>query len=613
MGAEPPGVSVDIEPLGRRVAVPAGTTILAAAQSVGIGLASACGGVGTCGSCRVAILDGEVTPASEDERRQLGEPALAAGLRLACQAGALADVRVAIPPESLNTTQRLQLEGLRTAVAPDPPVVGVDVAVARPATDDLRADATRVLDALAALGPTLGMAASRPRIGLATLTELPGRLRAQEWSARVALQRARGEIVAIRPVGARLLGLAVDLGTTKLAAYLVDLETGDTVGRAGVVNPQIGHGEDVMSRIAYANSEPGGAQALRVAVVEAVGALARDLCAACELDSGAIVDCVVVGNTAMHHLFAGLPVRQLGAAPYVAAVSGPLELSAGELGLPVASGARVYMPPLIAGFVGADHVAMLLASGAAERSATVLALDIGTNTEISLVCAGHLWSCSTASGPAFEGAHISDGMRAAPGAIERVHYADGRFAVQTIDDRPAVGVCGSGILDAVAESLRVGIVNARGGLDRAHPLVVGANGQARCVLVPAAASGVHREIAFTRSDVGEIQLAKGAIRTGTELLLAAAGIETAQLDEVIVAGAFGTYLDPRSAARIGLLPQLPAERFRQVGNAAGAGAQQLLLSRERRRFAVELAARAEYLELTTHPEFAEHFVAAMGF
>jgi uncharacterized 2Fe-2S/4Fe-4S cluster protein (DUF4445 family) len=612
MGVERPQVSVEIEPIGRRVRVAVGTTVLAAARSVGVGLASACGGAGTCGSCRVQITGGEVTPASADERRQLGEAALAAGLRLACQAAVRTDVRVAIPPESLTTTQRLQLEGQAGDIPLDAPVAAVDVVLERPALADLRADATRLLDALAAQ-PAATLAAAAPHVGLPVLTGLPALLRAQDWSARVAVQRPRGEVVAIRPPASRLLGLAVDLGTTKLAAYLVDLQGGDTVGRAGAVNPQIGHGEDVMSRIAYANTGVAAHAELREAVVEAVGGLSRELCAAAGGDTEAIVDCVVVGNTAMHHLFAGLPVRQLGQAPYVAAVSDPLDLAAADLGLAFAAGARLYMPPLIAGFVGADHVAMLLATETAERSATVLALDIGTNTEISLAHRGRLWSCSTASGPAFEGAHITDGMRAAPGAIERVHYGDGRFSVQTVDECPAVGLCGSGILDAVAEGLRAGIVDARGGLARSHPLVATDGGRPRCVLVGAADSGSHRDIVFTRSDVGEIQLAKGAIRAGTELLLDAAGIDAAQLDEVVVAGAFGTYLDLRSAVRVGLLPDLPAERFRQVGNAAGAGAQQLLLSRERRLQAVELAGRAEYVELTTHPDFAEHFVMAMGF
>ena len=600
MPGRPRRISVAFEPVGGRAEVAVGTTILAAAHSVGIELASACGGQATCGRCRVNVVLGTVGSPSDSERVQLSVDELGAGTRLACQARVESDVRIDIPPDSLATTQRLQLEGEELDVELDPPVVALDVTLAPPALDDLRADASRLLEAL---GP------GDLQIALPVLAELPERLRAEGWSARVAIHRPSAELLAVRPSGSPLLGLAVDLGTTKLAAYLVDLESGKTLARAGAMNPQIAHGEDVVSRIAYANTGAAARRTLHDFVVGAVDRLAGEL----YTEPAAIADCVVVGNTAMHHLFAGLPVRQLGEAPYVAAVSGALEIHAADVGLGFAPGATLYIPPLIAGYVGADHVAVLLATRTDQATGTVLALDIGTNTEISLTHGGRLWTCSTASGPAFEGVHISAGMRAAPGAIERVHYRDGSFFVQTVDDRPAIGICGSGILDAVAEALRAGIIDARGALTRSHPAVAQKDGQAACVIVPAALAGHRRDVAFTRADVGEIQLAKAAIRAGTDLLLAAAGIGISDLDRVVVAGAFGTYLDVRSAIRIGLLPDIPAERFRQVGNAAGAGAKQLLLSRMRRRAAVEVARRAQYLELTTHPAFADAFTEATKF
>jgi uncharacterized 2Fe-2S/4Fe-4S cluster protein (DUF4445 family) len=592
--------SVAFEPFGRRVDVEAGTTILAAAREAGVELASTCGGQGTCGRCRVNVVLGTVGSPSDSERVQLSADELDTGTRLACQARVESDVRVDIPWDSLATTQRLQLEGEELDVELDPPVVALDFTLTPPALDDLRADASRLLEVL------------EPRdlqIALPVLADLPEQLRAEGWSARAAIHLPSAELLAVRPSGSPLLGLAIDLGTTKLAAYLVDLESGRTLARAGAMNPQIAYGEDVVSRIACANTGAAARQMLQELVVGAVDRLARELCP----EPAAIIDCVVVGNTAMHHLFAGLPVRQLGEAPYVAAVSGALEIHAADVGLGFAPGATLYIPPLIAGYVGADHVAVLLATRIDEAADTVLALDIGTNTEISLAHGGHLWTCATASGPAFEGAHISEGMRAAPGAIERVHYRDGSFFVQTVDNRPPTGICGSGILDAVAEALRAGIIDARGALARSHPSVAEKDGQAACVIVPAALAGHNRDVAFTRADVGEIQLAKAAIHAGTELLLAAAGIGISDLDRVVVAGAFGTYLDVRSAIRIGLLPDIPAERFRQVGNAAGAGARQLLLSRTRRRSAVEVARRAQYLELTTHPEFADAFAEATRF
>ncbi|HZE06047.1 MAG TPA: 2Fe-2S iron-sulfur cluster-binding protein, partial [Solirubrobacteraceae bacterium] len=317
-------VSVELEPIGRRARVPAGTTVLQAARSVGVPLASVCGGHGTCGRCRVRVIQGAVGAPSSQERGQLSAHELAQGVRLACQTCVEGDLRIDIPPDSLTARQRLQLEGEEPAIELDPAVVALDVELAPPALDDLRADATRLLDALAPSAPT---------ISLPALTQLPKRLRAGSWSARVALDRPRDEIVAVLAPGRPPLGLAVDVGTTKLAAYLVDLTNGQTLARAGAMNPQIAHGEDVLRRIAYAG---GGAEAratLQHLVVDAVNRLAGELAAEAERATDEIVDCVVVGNTAMHHLFTGLPVRQLGQAPYVAASAGPLKLRAAEVGL----------------------------------------------------------------------------------------------------------------------------------------------------------------------------------------------------------------------------------------------------------------------------------------
>ena len=569
MAPQPRRVSVELQPVGRRATVPVGATVLRAAHETGVALASVCGGQGICGSCRIRLIDGTLADPTETELRLFTPAQLDAGWRLACQARVTGETRVEIPPESLTAAQRLQLDSRASAFELDPPVVAVDVSV-------------------------------------------------ESTDLRIAVNRHSYELVALRPIGSRLLGLAIDIGTTKLAAYLVDLATGESCAQTGAMNPQIAHGEDVLSRIAYANTSAAARRALHEILAQTLDTVTATLCEQAGATPEAIVDCVAVGNTAMHHLFLGLPVRQLGEAPYLAASTDAISSHAADAGLTaLAPGTTLYLPPVIAGYVGADHVAMLLAIGIADHNdrepETTLALDIGTNTELSLVHDGRLWTCSTASGPAFEGAHISNGMRAAAGAIERVQYRDGRFLVQTVDDRPAVGLCGSGILDAVAAGLHAGIINRRGGLSKDHPLVTRIGGNVACTLVPAARSGHDRDVVFTRADVSEIQLAKGAIHAGTELLLEAAGLLTEDLDRVVVAGAFGTYLDLGSAIRVGLLPNLPEDRFRQVGNAAGAGARQLLLSRERRAQAAALAAKAQYVELTTHPAFEAHFVNAIGF
>jgi uncharacterized 2Fe-2S/4Fe-4S cluster protein (DUF4445 family) len=387
----------------------------------------------------------------------------------------------------------------------------------------------------------------------------------------------------------------------------------------GLMNPQIGYGEDVMARIAYTIEQEDGLEVLHAAIVDALNELARDLCAEARAQEGAphfepshIAEAVIVGNTAMHHLFVGLPVKQLGLAPYVAAVSSPLDIDAGEVGLDLAPGAKVHLLPNIAGFVGADHVAMLLATGTHLKTDVVVSLDIGTNTEITLAAHGRMIACSTASGPAFEGAHIRDGMRAADGAVERVRVRDGKVEYQTIGAQPAVGICGSGILDAIAELRLAGVLNHRGSMQQTHQLVREGRNGPEVVLVPAAATHHGRDILLNRKDVSEIQLAKGAIRAGIEILLDQVELEAEDIDEFIIAGAFGTYIDVDSAVTIGMFPDLPRGRFRQVGNAAGIGAKRVLLSLAQRAESTVLAARVEYLELTNYPEFVNEFARAMS-
>jgi uncharacterized 2Fe-2S/4Fe-4S cluster protein (DUF4445 family) len=309
----------------------------------------------------------------------------------------------------------------------------------------------------------------------------------------------------------------------------------------------------------------------------------------------------------------GLPVDQLGVAPYVPALSSSCDVKARDLGLDIAPGAYVHLLPNIAGFVGADHVSMVMASGLHEADQVTLGLDIGTNTEVSLAANGRLLSCSTASGPAFEGAHIRDGMRAAPGAIEWVKIVDDQIEYQTIDGAPPVGICGSGILDSVAELRRIGVLKENGSMRLdSHPRVRQTGDRPEFVLVPSGENGARGDIVINRKDVSEIQLAKGAIRAGVEVLLAEAGLVVDQVDRVVVAGAFGTYLDVASARAIGMFPPLPLERFDQVGNAAGMGAKLALLSRRCREVAEEIAQLVEYIELTTDARFSGAYMDAMG-
>lgn len=591
---------VDFEPIGRRISCKSGDTILDAAQRAGIVLNATCGGEGACGRCIVRVMNGQVSPSNLTEEAELGDQ-VDRGWRMACQTDVRGNVLIHIPPDSLATAQRTQTEGQSLPIELNPAVRSMTISLLPPNLADLRSDAERLRDSLGM--PDLTFPA-------AVLRTLSNDLRAHEFNVSVFLHGS--SVVAVRSPNTSALGLAVDLGTTKLAGYLVDLASGETLAVAGAMNPQIAFGEDVMARIGHAISKPEGGEQLRSVIVEALRDMAHDLCTQVNRSTRDVADAVVVGNTAMHHLLLGLPVKQLGLAPFVPAESDALDVPAHEVGFDFSPGASVHLLPNIAGFVGADHIAMLLGSGILEKDGVVLGLDIGTNTEISLIANGKHYACSTASGPAFEGAHILHGMRAAPGAIEKVLIRNGEIMLQTIDDQPPVGLCGSGILDLVAQMCKAGIINSRGALNASagdQRIRQGDHGL-EFVLVSASLNE-GREITFSRSDVNEVQLAKGAMRTGVKILLKKAGIEEQDIDTIFIAGAFGTYLDVQSGIEIGMFPKIAKEKFIQVGNAAGAGARMALLSNKIREQALLVAKRINYVELTLEPSFSHTFAKSL--
>jgi uncharacterized 2Fe-2S/4Fe-4S cluster protein (DUF4445 family) len=602
---KPSEYTINFQPVGRRVVTNTQQTILNAAQDAGIALASICGGAGICDSCKIRLISGSLSEPTMEEQALYSDNDLQARFRLACQTYPLSDITIEIPPESLTAPQRLQIEGMENLIDLDPPVVSIEIAIPEPFVTDLRADSVRVKDTLIVNGIPNPVEINFPM--LETMSPL---LRSNAWHGIMAMRR--GALVAVLPTGSPILGLAVDVGTTKLAAYLCDLETGAILAKSGAMNPQTAFGEDVISRISYSNNIPNGQQVLQTRLIETLNSIIEELCTVAQksnpsIDPGKIVEAVVVGNTVMHHLFAGLPVQQLGVAPYVPAVSEPLELDAYHVRLNIARGAKIHLPSNIAGYVGADHVAMLLATGMDSAEKTTIAQHIGTNTEITLSYNNQLFSCSCASGPAFEGAHIQAGMRAAPGAIERVQLIQGKLRIQTIDNLAPIGICGSGILDAIACMRKNGIIDHRGSFMNTNFTVRKTESKNEYVLVEHQNSGNGRDIVINRKDINEIQLAKGAIRTGIEVLLEFAGITADMVEDFIIAGAFGTYINIPSAIQIGMFPTLPLNRFRQVGNAAGAGARQILLSMKLRHLAEDIAKRSNYVELSNYPNFTAIF------
>jgi uncharacterized 2Fe-2S/4Fe-4S cluster protein (DUF4445 family) len=592
---------IDFEPVGRRGECQSQESLLECARKLGAGISSICGGKGTCHSCKVQVLSGTVSKPTPSELETFSPQELKAGWRLACQTYPHTNVKVNVPAESMTTPQRLQIEGQEVTVHPQPPVRAYPVKLAIPSLEAPQADADNLLQKL-----NQKHKLNCNRFDIGALRVISEQLRSWKWQCQAAVRS--DQVIALLPPKNHPLGLAIDLGTTKIAGYLVNLSDGKTLAARGVMNPQISHGEDIISRISGAvHSEEERTQIQRLAA-EAISQLGADLCAEVNANIEEIVEVVVVGNTAMHHLFLGLPVRQLALAPFVPAVSRAVDTKARNLNLNFAPGAYVHLLPNIAGFVGADHVAMLLATKVGQKKGPIVALDIGTNTEVSLIHDGNIVTTSCASGPAFEGGHIKYGMRAAEGAIERLQISGDSIKYQTIGEAPPVGICGSGILDALAQLYLAKAVDEGGRINADHPRVRSLRGQREFILVSKEERKGQPAITINQRDVRELQLAKAAIRSGIQALLETTGVPEENIKQVIIAGAFGTYVNVASAVEIGMLPSLPLTRFLQPGNAAGMGAKLALISVKQRAQAQALVSRVRYIELASAHNFEQTFM-----
>ena len=571
---------IEFEPGGKTAPCSAGESLLDTSRRAGLEITSLCGGRGACGRCRVRVVSGRMSPPTAGETRALSKRQIAEGYRLACQARPLTDCRVQVPAESQSAVLRAQVESLECTVAPDPPVQSYDLHLASMFCAGSSAEE----------GALLEMLVNQHHIECRTIDPDAMRQLSQQTPHPKHMRASvrGGEVVAFGRWPSAQLGLAFDLGTTKIAGYLVDLDRGATLAARGILNPQVAYGEDIITRLVNARESASHQRKLQQVAIKALNELVASLCAQAGTKPQDIVEAVLVGNTAMHHLALHLPIDQLLRPPFVPATAGALDVKARDLDLSIAPGAYVHSLPNVAGFVGADHVAMLLATECLWTGKAALAIDIGTNTEVSLISRGRIACLSCASGPAFEGGHIKHGMMAGAGAIERLRITKDKVEYQTVSGTPPTGICGSGIVDAMASLYAAGIVDASGRMHE-HPLVRVTDGQ---------------------HDVREMQLAKGAIRTGIQVLLQSKGIAETDVELVILAGAFGSYLDVASAVAIDMLPPLPLDRFRQVGNAAGAGARMSLISVAQRREAADLARRIEYIELASVPRFMQIFTRA---
>jgi len=541
-------IRIAFQPVGTRVEVNAGSTVLEAGREAGLILAANCGGNGLCGRCRVTVLGDNIPVPTEAERQALNQEELEAGQRLACRAHLHGDAGVHIPRTMLGNQQRLQLEGGMEKLSVDAGVLRHNIA---PDT--------------------------------------------------------------------RPLGVAVDIGCTKIAAYLLDLETGDQLAACGMPNPQISYGEDLISRLVYARKGGKQARELSGCVRNGISKLIEELLDARAEHASAkpeqLADLCVVGNTAMIHLLLELPVDGLLVAPFVAASTAAVDIRAGDIGIELPGDVQVHVLPAIGAFVGADHVAMILANGLHNCSHVSLGIDIGTNTEIALSKPEHglLLTASCPAGPTFEGGHIRHGMRAAPGAIEKIKHGPDGLSLTTIGNELPVGLCGSGVIDAVALLWHTGAIDYRGHLQPDQAGVRQGDSGREYLLVEAKNTGHGKDIVITQQDISEVQLAKAAVAASIRTLLTLSNTNDEDIEELVLAGAFGSYLDVDSSIEIGLLPGLPNATYLQAGNAAGTGAKMALVSSEMRAQAEQIARRAVRIDLKQQKNFNRELALATRF
>jgi len=630
-----PQARVVFLPSGRRGQVPVGTSVLDAARRLGVDLDSTCGGRGICGRCQVSVAEGEhakhgiacteaaLTPATETERLYAAERGLADGRRLGCTALVVEDVVVDVPPESQVYRQVVRKEADARELAVDPVVRLYTVAVEEPVLGSARSDATRLLEALAREWGLHDL-----QIDIHALRNIQRALRASDtvslapWHVTAAVHDG-AVVTAVWPgFHDTAYGIAFDVGSTTVAGHLCDLHTGEVIASAGEMNPQIRFGEDLMSRVSYVMLNPGSVKELTRVVRGCLAKLTAELCRDAGVERTDVLEVTLVGNPVMHHLLLGIDPTELGGAPFALAVDDAVRLPAGELGLPVNAGARAYVLPCIAGHVGADTAGVILAEAPHLAEEVTLVVDVGTNAEILLGNRERLLAASSPTGPAFEGAQISCGQRAAPGAIERVRIdretLEPRVRVIGCDawsDEPGfagtrvTGVCGSGIIEVVSELLLAGILASDGTID-------GALAARTPRLVPDGRTfsyllwGGEPELRITQNDVRQVQLAKAALHAGCRLLLERYGVD--RVDRVRLAGAFGTHIDPVHALVLGLVPDCEPSGVTSAGNAAGTGARIALVNRAARDEIERVVRSVEKVETAVEPRFQEHFVRAMA-
>jgi len=621
-------IKITFLPDKKNITVNKGTTILEALESAGINIDIPCGGKGTCGKCKILVIKGMnmITPVEE---KFLSEEETKKGFRLACQTKIFKDTIIEIPSKIRLDFKRVFSSNLKGDIhhaknnfSLESNVKKVFLDLEEPSLDDQRSDWERIKDGL-----FLKKIENIPNLktSVEILKKIPVLMREANFKITVILYN--NEIIDIEKgdTTKSSYGIAFDIGTTTIAGYLIDLRTGEELSALAKTNPQIIYGEDIISRIEFIQRQKNGLDKLQKEVVNALNEIIRETTQEAKIDKKNIYETVIVGNTCMHHLFLGLNPINLAPSPYIPVIKESLSLKAKDIpGLSLNPTANICMLPNISAFVGADISAGILSTFMWREGKNILFVDLGTNGEIVLSSKRKIWTCSTAAGPAFEGARISSGMRAAEGAIDKIRVDHESIAYRVIKDGKARGICGSGLIDLIAELIKLGLINKSGKLiDREEcgphlsreikkRIINGQKGN-EFLLVKGKETENGKPIYLTQRDIREVQLAKAAIFAGIKILLKEVNIPQEDIQKILLAGAFGNFIDKENAIRIGLIPYLPLKRIKFIGNAAGSGAEMALLSTKMRKISQKISKKIIYIELSSRPDFQEEFTEAMFF
>jgi uncharacterized 2Fe-2S/4Fe-4S cluster protein (DUF4445 family) len=599
---------VVFQPSGRKGEVSGGQTVIEASRELGIEIESLCGGVRNCGKCKIKLVEGHLSPFTDEEAKFIADAERLEGVRLACSAQIKGNVIIYIPEENLGKRQVVRKDLRERPPEVKPAITLHYLELSPPTLQDPLGDFDRLQEALSEKYHLPSLDIDYP-----ALLGLQHLLREGDWKATAAVWMGR-EIIEIIPGKVdKAYGLAVDIGTTTIAGYLCNLTSGEVIATESMMNPQVIYGEDVMSRITYAVTHPDGLEELHRSIISGLNRLIAAVTGRCHLSSDHISELVMVGNTAMHHLFLQIYPKFLGISPFPPATHRSINVKARDLGLKAHPSGNVHVLPIEAGFVGADNVGVLIAEEPHRQDEMVLIIDIGTNGELVMGNRKKLISASCATGPALEGAHIKFGMRAASGAIERIEIHPETFDVrfEVIGNSRAMGICGSGIIDAASELYRSGVLDKSGRFrnEIKSSRLRAVDETTEFVIAWKNETSIGKDITITQKDVRNIQLAKAALYAGAKLMMRRLGIE--KLDKVILAGAFGSYIDPEKALVLGIFPDCDLKNVYAVGNAAGDGARLALLNKDKRAEADEIARNVEYIELSIEADFQKEFIEAM--